>query len=96
MPIDFSDPNDIFTGFSGSGFAFNIDPEDSNNQVGQFFNDASDPWQGFSIDLIRSIDMDFQQEITKVKKNPAGRTRGRSTVARKAASVMSWSRTCAI
>lgn len=64
MPIDFSDASDNFTAFSGSGFAFNIDPNNSGNDVGQFFNDGSNAWQGFSLDLIRSIDLGFQNTIS--------------------------------
>ncbi len=64
MPIDFDDSSDEFTGFSGSGFSFRSDPENVGNQVGQFFNDGSDVWQGFTIDLIRSIDLDFQDTIS--------------------------------
>lgn len=64
MPIDFSDSSDSFTAFSGSGFSFTIDPTNSGNDVGQFFNDGSDPWQGFTLDLVRSIDLDFQNTIS--------------------------------
>ncbi len=64
MPIDFSDSSDNFSAFSGSGFSFNTDPNDSGNDVGQFFNDGSNSWQGFSLDLIRSIDLDFQNTIS--------------------------------
>jgi beta-glucanase (GH16 family) len=64
MPIDFSDVAENFTAFSGSSFSFNIDPNDSGNDVGQFFNDGSDPLQGFSLDLIKSIDLDFQNTIS--------------------------------
>ena len=64
MPLDFSDSSDNFTAFSGSGFAFNTDPNDSANQVGQFFNDGSNVWQGFSLNLTKSIDLDFQKTIT--------------------------------
>ena len=64
MPLDFSDEQDEFVGFSGSGFAFNIDPEDSENEVGQFFNDGSEPWGGFTLGLIRQIDLDFQKTIS--------------------------------
>ena len=64
MPIDFSDSLDNFTAFSGSSFSFNTDPNDSGNDVGQFFNDGSNSWQGFTIDLLRSIDLDFQNTIS--------------------------------
>jgi len=58
MPIDFSDSADSFGAFAGSGFAFNTDPTDSSNPVGQFFNDGSQPWQGFQITLAQAIDLD--------------------------------------
>ncbi|MFT4875942.1 MAG: beta-glucanase (GH16 family) [Bacteroidia bacterium] len=64
MPIDFSDVSEKFTAFSGSGFLSNKDPEDSQNDVGQFYNDGAEEWQGFTLDLIRSIDLDFQNTIS--------------------------------
>ena len=63
MTIDFSDPSENFIGFSGSSFSFGSDPNNSGNVVGQFFNDGSFAWQGFTLDLIRSIDLDFQNII---------------------------------
>jgi len=63
MPIDFSDNLDNFTTFSGSGFSFNTDPINSGNDVGQFFNDGTNAWQSFSIDLTKSIDLGFQKTI---------------------------------
>ncbi len=64
LPIDFSDNSDNFTAFFNSGFSFNTDPEDSNNDVGQFFNDGSSPWQGFFLDLTQAVDLDIDQTIT--------------------------------
>jgi beta-glucanase (GH16 family) len=64
MPLDFSDGTDNFSSFGGSGFSFNADPEDSNNDVGQFFNDGTEPWQGFYIDLNVPINLDQQHQIT--------------------------------
>ncbi len=64
MPIDFSDTSENFTAFGGSGFAFNTDPNDYGNAVGQFYNDGSVAWQGFFINLLRPIDLDFQKTIT--------------------------------
>ncbi|WP_323789608.1 family 16 glycosylhydrolase [Psychroserpens sp.] len=63
MPIDFSDANDTFIPFANSGFSFNSDPEDASNSVGQFFNDGSEPWQGFYLDLTVPIDLSQQQQI---------------------------------
>lgn len=64
MPLDFSDPQERFSGFSGSSFSFRDDPDDSSNRVGQFFNDGSTAIQGFFLDLNRSIDLDFQKTIS--------------------------------
>lgn len=64
MPIDFSNSNEQFSSFSGSGFSFNIDPDDTKNDVGQFYNDGSNVWQGFSLDLIRSVDLDSKKTIS--------------------------------
>jgi len=64
MPIDFSDSNDNFVPFGNSGFSFNSDPQDGTNTVGQFFNDGSDAWQGFYLDLAQPIDLSVEQNIT--------------------------------
>ena len=64
MPLDFSDSSDEFVPFAGSEFIFFEDPTDSENIVGNFFNDGSEPWQGFYIDLNAPIDLDFQNTIS--------------------------------
>jgi beta-glucanase (GH16 family) len=64
LPFDFSSTNQDFTGFSGSSFAFNTDPNNSSNSVGQFHNNGSDPWQGFFINLATPIDLDFQNTLS--------------------------------
>ena len=64
MPIDFSGNSDGFTAFANSGFSFNVDPENATNEVGQFFNDGSEPWQGFYIDLTIPVDLAQEQQIT--------------------------------
>ncbi len=64
MPIDFSESSENFSGFNGSGFSFSTDPNDSGNDVGQFYNDGSIGWQGFTIGLQRVIDLDFQKTIS--------------------------------
>jgi hypothetical protein len=64
MPIDFSGSSEVFTGFDGSGFITRSDPNNAGNTVGQFFNDGSDAWQGFTIGLSRAIDLDFQKTIS--------------------------------
>ncbi len=64
MPIDFEDAADNFVAFSNSGFAFNTDPQDGSNSVGQFFNDGSQEFQGFYLDLNQSVDLDFQQTLS--------------------------------
>ena len=64
MPIDFSDPLENFSGFDGSGFSTRTDPNNAGNTVGQFYNDGSSSWQGFTIGLQRAIDLDFQKTIS--------------------------------
>ena len=64
MPLDFSDPAENFSSFLNSSFSLNTDPENSSNEVGQFFNDGSNSWQGFYLDLQRVIDLDFQNTIS--------------------------------
>ena len=64
MPIDFSDSSESFYTFGGSGFSFNTDPDDSGNSVGQFYNDGTVAWQGFTLGLQRAIDLDFQKTIS--------------------------------
>ena len=63
-PLDFSNPVQTFTAFGGSQFSFGVDQTDANNPVGQFFNDGSQEWQGFFIDLSNPIDLSEQQIIT--------------------------------
>ena len=64
MPIDFSDSSENFSAFDGSGFSTRTDPDNAGNTVGQFFNDGSAAWQGFTIGLERAIDLDVQQTIS--------------------------------
>ncbi len=64
MPIDFSDSSENFSAFDGSGFSFNNDPDDSGNSVGQFHNDGTAAWQGFTLGLSRPIDLDVQKTIS--------------------------------
>ena len=64
MPVDFSDPAENFSSFLGSSFSFNTDPQDPNNDVGQFSNSGSNAWEGFYLDLQRAIDLDFQNTIS--------------------------------
>ena len=47
IPLDFSTNDDTFDSFDGSGFSFRPDVQDGANQVGQFFNNGSNPYQGF-------------------------------------------------
>jgi beta-glucanase (GH16 family) len=63
-PLDFSNSLQTFTAFGGSQFSFGVDQTDANNPVGQFFNDGSQEWQGFFIDLSNPIDLSEQQIIT--------------------------------
>lgn len=62
MPIDFNSSQDSFISFSGSGFSTRNDPADSSNKVGQFFNDGSNPSQGFYLDV--PVNTDNQKIIT--------------------------------
>jgi len=56
IPIDFSDNNDVFTGFNGSDFAFrSSSPSSASNRGGQFNNNGTNPNQGFYIDLTQPI-----------------------------------------
>ena len=64
MPLDFSEASDTFSTFGNSGFSTRGNPEDGSDTVGQFFNDGSDIWQGFYIDLVTPIDLDAQKVIT--------------------------------
>ncbi len=64
MPIDFEFSTHNFNAFGNSSFSLNTDPDDSSNNVGQFFNDGTDPWQGFYIDLDEPIDLGQAQVIT--------------------------------
>lgn len=64
LPFNFSENSHQFTTFGGSGFSYNTNPQDVNDDVGQFFNDASDPWQGFFVDLTVPIDLSTEQVIT--------------------------------
>ena len=64
MPIDFSDASETFSVWGGSGFSTRQSPSDSNNKVGEFIHAASAGSQGFYIDLLRPIDLDFQNTIS--------------------------------
>ncbi|NNE31071.1 MAG: family 16 glycosylhydrolase [Winogradskyella sp.] len=64
MPINFSGNFEAFTAFGGSGFSFTSNPSDSNDEVGQFFNDGSMAWQGFFLDLSSSVMLSEEQELT--------------------------------
>ena len=64
MPIDFSDTSEVFTSFGGSGFSTRTDPSNPGNTVGQFYNDGSDAWQGFTLGLSRDIDLEVQKTIS--------------------------------
>ena len=64
MPLDFSTSDDNFSVFGGSGFSIQSGPIDGSNSSGQFFNDGSDPNQGFFIDLTQAVNFDNQKDIT--------------------------------
>mgnify|MGYP003639615077 FL=1 len=64
MPLDFESASNNFMVFGGSGFAFNPDPLDVGNTIGQFNNNGATASQGFYIDLTREIDLDTEKNIT--------------------------------
>ena len=64
MPLDFSDISDVFSNWGGSTFTTVPSPTDPNNTVGQFGRNSSVSEQGNYMDLDRSIDLDFNDEIT--------------------------------
>ncbi|MEW4925187.1 family 16 glycosylhydrolase [Algibacter sp. 2305UL17-15] len=64
MPLGFSNSSDNFTAFGGSGFSTRSNPNDAGDTVAQFFNDGSESWQGFKIDLVSPIDLNAQKNIT--------------------------------
>jgi len=64
MPLDFESSSHSFMVFGGSGFAFNPDPTDSTNTIGQFNNNGANASQGFYIDLTESLDLDAEKNIT--------------------------------
>ncbi len=63
MPIDFTDSQDNFTGFSGTTFSRTTDPLDASNEVGRFINSGGANFEGSFIDLQRSIDTDTDKII---------------------------------
>jgi len=63
-PLDFESSSHIFTAFNTNPFATRVDPQDSNNTVGQFNNDGSNADQGFFIDLSRQINLDVEKNLT--------------------------------
>ena len=63
-PINFENTSHSFIGFGNSSYAFNTDPQDTTNNVGEFNNDGSSVNQGFYIDLNRSIDLDEEKNLS--------------------------------
>lgn len=63
-PINFENTSHSFIGFGNSSYAFNTDPQDTTNNVGEFNNDGSSADQGFYIDLNRSIDLDEEKNLS--------------------------------
>jgi beta-glucanase (GH16 family) len=63
-PINFENTSHSFIGFGNSSYAFNTDPQDTTNNVGEFYNDGSSANQGFYIDLNRSIDLDEEKNLS--------------------------------
>ena len=63
-PINFENTSHSFIEFGNSSYAFNTDPQDTTNNVGEFNNDGSSANQGFYIDLNRSIDLDEEKNLS--------------------------------
>ena len=63
-PINFENTSHSFIGFGNSSYAFNTDPQDTTNNVGEFNNDGSSANQGFYIDLNRSVDLDEEKNLS--------------------------------
>ncbi|PRP67969.1 family 16 glycosylhydrolase [Nonlabens agnitus] len=63
MPVDFSEDEDVFTGFSGAVFSQANDPQNNSNPVGRFQNSGNQAFEGFFIDLDRPIDTDEDKII---------------------------------
>ena len=63
-PINFENSSHSFIEFGNSSYAFNTDPQDTTNNVGEFNNDGSSANQGFYIDLNRSIDLDEEKNLS--------------------------------
>lgn len=64
LPLDFSNNNQTFIAFEGSGFAYRGDPDSATNQVGQFFNNGLNENQGFYIELTKPINLEESNSIT--------------------------------
>lgn len=64
LPFNFSSTSQRFTAFGGSSFSFDTDPNNANNAVAKLDNDGSDTWQGFTINLVKSINLDFQNTLS--------------------------------
>ena len=67
IPLDFSTNDDTFDYFDGSGFSFRPDVQDGANQVGQFFNDGSNPYQGFFINLAQPVVLDTDNKVFSLR-----------------------------
>ena len=63
-PINFENSSHSFIEFGNSSYAFNTDPQDTTNNVGEFNNDGSSANQGFYIDLNRSVDLDEEKNLS--------------------------------
>ncbi|SHH66231.1 family 16 glycosylhydrolase [Winogradskyella jejuensis] len=68
LPLDFSDNNDVFIGFSGSDFAFRtVAPSSDVNRGGQFNNNGLNASQGFYIDLAQPITINSDNKLFTLK-----------------------------
>jgi|TARA_R110000737_G_scaffold157205_1_gene185737 beta-glucanase (GH16 family) len=64
LPMDFSSSSSAFSSFSGAYFSFSSDPDSSSNAVGQFNNSGGAAWEGFAINLVSPVDLNFQNTIS--------------------------------
>ena len=68
LPIDFSNDNHAFFGFSGSDFAFRtVAPSSNADRGGQFNNNGSDQYQGFYIDFASPLVIDDTNKVFSLR-----------------------------
>ncbi|MFD1062001.1 family 16 glycosylhydrolase [Winogradskyella litorisediminis] len=64
LPITFSNNDEAFLAFAGSGFAFrSVSPSSELNRGGQFFNDGSNAFQGFYLDFAQPLNLNENNRV---------------------------------